>query len=179
MQLVALLGIAAPAAGLGHHSAQLRKIRLQFRALGIGLAATDGRYVVLGHGYAGPKITLTLLDDRTWRETLTTAGEPRARGPSIRRPLAGWGGCFTASGAQTIPLFSLATGQTRTVTLNRSECSKQASLSGAGCALFIVGAPGLDWVRHRPVSRADAGLVSEPADRQRPDGANPDGRHRA
>jgi hypothetical protein len=133
-----LVGVAVPALALADRSAGPREVRLQFRRVGLGSASTDGRYVVLASGYAGPDVKVTLIDGRTGtRRPLPQSDSCTALGgfgPPGSHLLEGTG-CVSSSGKLTIPLYSLMTGRTRFVTINSIDCNvegEEECSAGAG-----------------------------------------------
>jgi hypothetical protein len=119
------LAVGAPLAS-AHHAPKLRNVRLHFHSLGMGQVESDGRYVTITDPYAAPG-----------------TGQCVAVGP-FGGPWLYGGGCVnTASQALTVPLYSLATGQTRFVTINGLTCGV-----GEGCAATAAGA---DWVGYQHI----------------------------
>ena len=135
--------MAVPALALAHRSVGPREVRLHFRPLGLGSASTDGRYVVLASGYAGPDVKLTLIDGLTGTKRPLPQSDPCTAVSAFGGPWLVGSGCFSADGAQTVALYSLASRQTRSVTINDNECSYQNNLGGQSCRVQSAGA---DWI---------------------------------
>lgn len=134
--LVAILATPTALAVAAHAHGAARYVRLHFKSLGIGSAETDGRYVVLAHGYAGPNIVLKLLDEKTGTERPLPGNAPCVSVGEFAGPWLVGGGCVSTTGALTIPLYSLASGKTRFVTISDLDCKvpgeEQCRSTGAG-----------------------------------------------
>jgi hypothetical protein len=139
--MLGLAVLAGPAAA--HRASKVRGLRLHFRSLGIGSAQADGMYVVLAHGYPGPNVTLTLLNEETGTERPLPQTDPCTAVSVFGGPWLFGGGCAGVNGVLTIPLYSLASGETRLVAINDSACTPQNAYGG-GCNERNVGS---DWVQ--------------------------------